>query len=62
MVGGAVVPHSRASTPDFSQISLGDTRWCDGLTRDGHVTRGMVAALALADSSIQVVSWNNGDQ
>jgi len=62
MVGGAVVPHSRASTPDFSQISLGDTRWCDGLTRDGHVTRGMVAALALADSSIQVVSWNTGDQ
>ena len=24
MVGGAVVPHSQASTPDFSQISLGD--------------------------------------
>ena len=60
MVGGAVVPHSRASTPDFSQICLGDTRWCDGLTREGGVTRGMVAALALADSSIQIVSWSGG--
>jgi len=58
LVGGVVVPHSRASTPDFSQICLGDTRWCDGLTRDaGGVTKGVVAALALADSSIQIVSW-----
>ena len=47
-------PVPRASTPDFSQICLGDTRWCDGLTRDaGGVTKGVVAALALADSSIQ---------
>jgi len=68
MVGGAVVPHSRASTPDFSQISLGDTRWCDGLNFDGmtsesegpnNVSRGMVAALALADSSIQIVNWRD---
>ena len=50
---------SRASTPDFSQISLGDTRWCDGLTREGDVSRGMVAALALADSSIQIVNWRD---
>ena len=57
IVGGAVVPHSRASTPDFSQVCLGDTRWCDGLGPD--VTRGMVAALALADSSIQIVNWRS---
>ena len=55
---------SRASTPDFSQISLGDTRWCDGLnfdgmTHEGHESRGMVAALALADSSIQIVNWRD---
>jgi len=61
IVGGAVVPHSRASTPDFSQICLGDTRWLDGL--DMRLTRGgLVAALALADSSIQIVTWRDGQQ
>jgi len=55
IVGGCTVPHSRASTPDFSQISLGDTRWLDGLSNEG--TRGLVACLALADSSIQIVTW-----
>ena len=39
------------------QICLGDTRWCDGLARD-TCTHSMVAALALADSSIQIVNWS----
>jgi len=59
IVGGAVVPHSRASTPDFSQVSLGDTRWLDGL--GGEVTTGLVACLALADSSIHVVTWESSE-
>jgi F-box/WD-40 domain protein 2 len=56
IVGGATVPHSRASTPDFSQVSLGDAGWLDGL--NGEVTTGLVACLALADSSIQIVTWD----
>merc|ERR1719348_578704 len=55
VVGGCTVPHSRASTPDFSQVSLGDPSWLDGLSCSG--TKGLVACLALADSSIQVVTW-----
>jgi len=55
VVGGCTVPHSRASTPDFSQVSLGDTGWLDGLASGD--TSGLVACLALADSSIQVVTW-----
>jgi len=57
IVGGCTVPHSRASTPDFSQVSLGDTSWLDGLTREA--TKGLVACLALADSSIQIVTWED---
>jgi len=60
IVGGATVPHSRASTPDFSQVSLGDKRWLDGLS--GEVTTGLVACLALADSSIQIVTWDNQEE
>ena len=60
IVGGAVVPHSRASTPDFTQICLGDRRWLDGL--DSNMSRGLVAALALADSSIHVVTWKHREQ
>merc|ERR1719369_352472 len=56
IVGGCTVPHSRASTPDFSQVSLGDCSWLDGLS--GDVTEGMVACLALADSSIHIVTWD----
>merc|ERR1719209_2572552 len=59
IVGGATVPHSRASTPDFSQVSLGDNRWLDGLS--GEVTAGLVACLALADSSIQIVTWESSE-
>ena len=60
IIGGAVVPHSRASTPDFSQICLGDRAWLDGL--DTKNNRGLVAALALADSSIQIVTWKQSQQ
>lgn len=56
IVGGCTVPHSRASTPDFSQASMGDTRWLDGLSSD--VTKGLVVCMALTDSSIQVVEWD----
>merc|ERR1719348_520197 len=59
IVGGCTVPHSRASTPDFSQVSLGDPGWLDGLSCSG--TKGLVACLALADSSIQVVTWEEYD-
>ena len=38
------------------QVSLGDSRWLDGLS--GEVTTGLVACLALADSSIQIVTWD----
>ena len=60
IVGGCVVPHSRASTPDFSQICLGDKRWLDG--HDMRLSKGLVAALALADSSIQIVTWKQNDE
>ena len=60
IIGGAVVPHSRASTPDFSQICLGDRAWLDGL--DSKTNTGLVAALALADSSIQIVTWKQSNQ
>jgi len=60
IVGGATVPHSRASTPDFSQVSLGDKSWLDGLS--GEVTTGLVACLALADSSIQIVTWDTREE
>ncbi|XP_023331984.1 F-box/WD repeat-containing protein 2 [Eurytemora carolleeae] len=55
IIGGCTVPHSRASTPDFSQVSIGDTAWLDGFTESS--TSGLVASLALADSSIQTVIW-----
>lgn len=58
VVGGATVPHSRASTPDFSQVSLGNTDWLDGLSKTGTTRGGLVACLALADSSIQTVTWD----
>ena len=40
-------------------MSLGDTRWLDGL--GGEVTTGLVACLALADSSIHVVTWESSE-
>jgi hypothetical protein len=58
VVGGATVPHSRASTPDFSQVSLGNIDWLDGLSRPSTAKGGLVACLALADSSIQTVTWD----
>ena len=39
------------------QVSLGDNSWLDGLS--GEVTTGLVACLTLADSSIQIVTWDN---
>jgi len=60
VIGGCTVPHSRASTPDFSQVSIGETSWLDGFSEG--CTRGLVACMALADSSIHTVIWTNKDQ
>jgi len=59
VIGGCTVPHSRASTPDFSQISIGDISWLDGFSEIS--TKGLVACLALADSSIQTITWSSDD-
>jgi len=59
IVGGATVPHSRASTPDFSQICLGDTDWLNGLS-SSTIKGGLVGCLALADSSLHTVTWQGG--
>lgn len=56
IVGGATVPHSRNSTPDFSQICLGDTDWLNGLT-SSTIEGGLVGCLALADSSLHTITW-----
>jgi len=56
IIGGATVPHSRASTPDFSQICLGDTDWLNGLT-SSTIEGGLVGCLALTDSSLHTVTW-----
>jgi len=56
VVGGCTVPHSRASTPDFSQVGIGDISWLDGFSTSS--TKGLVACLALADSTIQTVVWD----
>lgn len=58
VVGGTTVPHSRASTPDFSQVSMGCTNWLDGLSKPSTMKGSLVACLALADSSIQTVTWD----
>jgi len=42
------------------QVSLGDKSWLDGLS--GEVTTGLVACLALADSSIQIVTWDTREE
>lgn len=60
VIGGCTVPHSRASTPDFSQVSIGETSWLDGFS--GGCTRGLVACMALADSSIHTVTWTNSQE
>ena len=39
-------------------MSLGCTKWLDGLTSPSTVRGGLVACLALADSSIQTVTWD----
>jgi len=59
ILGGATVPHSRASTPDFSQICLGDTEWLNGLSST-TIKGGLVGCLALADSSLHTVAWQGG--
>jgi len=56
VVGGCTVPHSRASTPDFSQVGIGDISWLNGFSTSS--TKGLVACLALADSTIQTVVWD----
>jgi len=57
VIGGCTVPHSRASTPDFSQVSIGDKSWLDGFSDTS--TRGLICCLALTDSTIQTVVWRN---
>jgi len=57
IVGGATVPHSRASTPDFSQVCLGDTEWLNGFSSSN--TGGLVGCFALADSSLHTVAWHS---
>jgi len=61
IIGGATVPHSRASTPDFSQICLGDTKWLNGLS-SATIKGGLVGCLALADSSLHTVAWQGGGE
>merc|ERR1719422_1054019 len=57
IIGGATVPHSRASTPDFSQVCLGDTEWLNGFSTSN--TGGLVGCFALADSSLHTVAWHS---
>jgi len=35
VVGGCTVPHSKSTTPDLSQIALGNVSWLDGLGEPG---------------------------
>jgi len=55
IVGGCTVPHSRASTPDFSQVCIGKQAWLDGFTDD--TKSGLVCCLGLQDSSLHTVVW-----
>ena len=40
VVGGCTVPHSKSTTPDISQIALGDLAWLDGLGGAGDSRAG----------------------
>eukprot|EP00088_Acartia_fossae_P019073 TRINITY_DN21077_c0_g1_i4.p1 TRINITY_DN21077_c0_g1~~TRINITY_DN21077_c0_g1_i4.p1 ORF type:complete len:505 (-),score=64.69 TRINITY_DN21077_c0_g1_i4:66-1580(-) len=55
IVGGCTVPHSRATTPDFSQVCIGRQDWLDGFSDDS--TSGLVCCLGLQDSSLHTVIW-----
>jgi len=56
IVGGCTVPHSRATTPDFSQVCTGKLDWLDGFSEDS--TNGLVCCLGLQDSSMHTVVWS----
>lgn len=56
IVGGCTIPHSRASTPDFSQVCVGRREWLDGFSDDS--INGVVCCMGLQDSSLHTVIWS----
>ena len=57
LIGGCTVPHSRASTPDFSQICIGDEDWLNGLSEEATRNGDLMAALATQDGAITLIDW-----
>ena len=57
IVGGFTVPHSQANSPNFNHVIIGDPGWLNGLS--SSVTDGLVACIAQADSSINLVTWES---
>lgn len=58
LIGGATVPHSRASTPDFSQIAVGHPGWLDGLSSELSSNQDLVIALRVNNGTIHTLKWH----
>merc|ERR1711963_1251473 len=56
IVGGCTVPHSRANNPNFTQITLGDTSWLNGLVN--KTSTDFLLALSTAEGALHTVHWN----
>merc|ERR1711997_1080528 len=51
IIGGYTVPHSRPSTPDFSQVTIGDVSWLDGISEE-NTNSNFVTGLVIDYSAL----------
>jgi len=58
IIGGYTVPHSRPSTPDFSQVTTGDLLWLDGITEEQN-SNEFVTGLVIDHSALHLVLLSN---
>jgi len=56
VVGGCTVPHSKSTTPDISQIALGNTSWLDGLGDDTGQASLLIGLPVINQSHVLLVN------
>ncbi|XP_013788753.2 F-box/WD repeat-containing protein 2-like [Limulus polyphemus] len=55
LVAVSHLPSSRPSTPDCSQLTLGESDWLNGL--DGKNDQGVLLAAGLEDNTVYLIKW-----
>ncbi|GLG95355.1 F-box/WD repeat-containing protein 2, partial [Gryllus bimaculatus] len=57
VIGGCHLPHSSSSTPDLSQVTLGEVDWLKDLSM--HKPDDIVIALGLPRGQVRAVTWRS---